>query len=344
MQNKVYDVPMMVIDHDNSQISRSMTQALDSNEAFKLAGYLNSPEEFTDAVRAGKAYACVYFPENFERDIKRGKQARVAVMLDVTNILIGNVTYKAAATVIGTYSSGVQVQKLMMRGTPTSAVRPSIIPINAEYRAWFNPTWNYLNFLLLGLMGTIIQQVTLLTVALGLSKEWEKKTATSLLGLTHRPIVALTGKFLAYMVLMLPVALICLSVTFYHFGAPNTGGVGLVVGVTSLFVALLCLAGVAVSGLTRDSLYSTQLLMMVAVPSFILSGYTWPAFAMPTALQYISFALPLTHFLTIMRRVTLMGAPIRYLTMPLLTLGVWLIVAAVGAYLATWKLMKQAQQ
>jgi ABC-2 type transport system permease protein len=199
----------------------------------------------------------------------------------------------------------------------------------------------YALVLLLGLIGTIMQQVTLLTVALGLSKEWEQKTSTSLREITHSPLMALAGKFLAYYTMMLPVCLISLAIPFKVFGALNTGSALLLAGITAFFLVLLCFAGIAISGLTRDSLYTTQMLMIVAVPSFILSGYTWPAFAMPKFLQYLSSALPLTHYLVMVRKITMMGCGITYFQKPLEALAVWTVVSILGAYAATTRLIRQ---
>lgn len=342
LNKKVYDAPLMIVDQDNSQTSRSITQALDVSESFKVAGYLDSASKFTDAVQSDKAYACVCFPKDFEQDIKRGKQGRVAVLLDGSNMLIANGTYKAVASVIGTYSAGAQIIKLSMKGVPNVGLRAAILPIEAQYRVWFNPSWNYMNFLLLGLIGTILQQVTLLAVALGLAKEWENRTGSSLTDITRSPAMALTGKFLAYLTLMLPMCLISISMPFCVFGLVNIGSGWLIIGATALFTAVLCFAGIAVSGITRDSLYTTQLLMLVAVPSFILSGFTWPTFAMPKALQYLSFALPLSHYLIILRKVAVMGAGIEYIHKPILVLCVWLLIGITGAYVSVRKLLKQA--
>jgi ABC-2 type transport system permease protein len=79
--------------------------------------------------------------------------------------------------------------------------------------------------------------------------------------------------------------------------------------------------GILVSAALPNQLKATEVLMVVATPAFVLSGFTYPLSQMPEAIQKVAQCLPLTPFLEIYRVVGIMGAS------PQETVGAWLTLA-----------------
>jgi len=70
---------------------------------------------------------------------------------------------------------------------------------------------------------------------------------------------------------------------------------------TILFLLAVSFIGILVSIIIPSQLKATEILMVIATPSFILSGFTWPLSQMPDWVVHISKLIPLTHYLEIFR-------------------------------------------
>lgn len=337
---RVCEVPTIIIDQDHSQFSRDLVSAINASESLRVTGYGNSVSDFEEAVKHGDAYTCVYIPSNFQRDLKKGHQGRVVVIIDGSNTLIGNVGYRALRTVFATYRLGVREKKLMASGIPKSAVQDNAMPIRAEIRPLFNPAYNYSTFLLMGLTCIALQQVTMLGAAISLGLESDYRRRRSLVEISRSPFQVMLGKLTAHVLITIPLALIAIRIPFSLFGTSFHGSWPLVLWVTALFVTVQILSGFGIAGLCRTSLLSAQVLLAVSVPLFILSGFTWPAMAMPAWVQKIGLLLPITHFANMVRKVSLMGASADMLWPEITWIAVWLPVSIIWAYWVIRRFMR----
>lgn len=339
---KVTNVPVTIVDWDNSVLSQQVTRAILSSETFRLAGYCDSVEDFRQQVWQGKSRACFVFPSHFERDVKAGRGAKVAVWVDASNILIANVVISSATTVIGTYSVGVDIRRSLLRGAAAANSPLWVVqPISDEYRLVYNPAfnYNYTNFLLLGLVTIGVQLLTLLLASQAGAREIEQGTLNELQQLTRCALPVIVGKSLVYVGIMLPVCLLALTLPPVMLDVPLLGSLGLLFGVTVWFITALVLATLGLSHLLRDSLKTTEVLAIIAMPSFLLSGYTWPTWAMPPGMQVIANLLPLSHYAMMVRKITMLGATWSDLQPQVIGLCVWSLVAIILAIVGVMRLL-----
>jgi ABC-2 type transport system permease protein len=166
---------------------------------------------------------------------------------------------------------------------------------------FFNPASNYLLFLWPGMLGTIMQQVFLLVLALSFAKEFEDKTFSHLLRYSKNSWFLVLVKSIPYWAIGLALWMPLIWVFFGLFKVEMVSSFGTFFLVSFLFIMSLTFMGIATSILFRTQLKATEVLMIVAVPSFIISGQTWPLMAMPKIIQGLSNMLPLTHFLEAFR-------------------------------------------
>ncbi|MCX6624689.1 MAG: hypothetical protein NTY38_27230, partial [Acidobacteria bacterium] len=97
-EKKVVGIPVTIVDQDSSALSREITRAVLAAEPFVLGQYSDSPAGFPRLAAEGRSHICFVFPRHFERDIKAGKSAEVAVLVDATNLITGNVAATTAST------------------------------------------------------------------------------------------------------------------------------------------------------------------------------------------------------------------------------------------------------
>lgn len=332
MPKRILHIPTWVIDQDQSSLSRGIMMATANNETFKVIRVGGTVDEFRQATFDGTAYACIIIPPHFSEDLKRGKSVRLLTLIEGGNMIIANSVTKGAAEIGGTYSVGVQMKRLSMRGTPSMYAMPSSIPIESATRVWNNPTYNYMDFLFPGLIGTVVQQVTLLGVALAFAREREKKLLPSVLRISRSPLELLAAKGILYTFLNLLVAALSFVLVVKWFGVTLNGSAALFMLLLAIFVVALVAMGIVISAVAKDQLFATQILMLIAVPSFLLSGYTWPQIGMVKGILALSNILPLTHFVLPQRQIFMQGASFDMIRPHLLWLWVLTIVSYVLAY------------
>lgn len=85
-----------------------------------------------------------------------------------------------------------------------------------------------------------------------------------------------------------------------------------------------------------NQLKATEILMVIATPSFILSGFTWPLSQMPQAVQAIANVIPLTHFLKAFRILIIEDGAFSQTTRPIWNMIIIGLVCSIGAYIALY--------
>lgn len=335
-QHRVKEVPTVIQDNDHSPLSRQIVQALDASETFNVTGSVADLEQFREMNWQGKAAVCIVIPRGLQRDVTAGKPARVLAVVDGSNMIIANATTRGISEVVQTFSIGISLRKWSARGVPLQHTGVQALPIEVGLRLWYNPTFNYTNFLLIGLVGTVLQQVVLLAVALAWAKEYEENTIAELKRQVSHPAAAALGKMTFYVMVSFAMSLAMFALPFGKFGVPLRGDVSLLLTATFLFIVGLVGFGVFISSLTLSQLLSTQILMLIALPSFLLSGFTWPLFAMPEGIQMIARALPLTHYLALMRNTVSNGAGWAFNMEELRWLFVFATVAVALQFVTVW--------
>ncbi|HEY9898870.1 MAG TPA: ABC transporter permease [Pantanalinema sp.] len=303
---RVTELPLAVVDQDRSALSRELVRALDRDQTFRVTAHLESEGQAMAELDSSRASVAVVIPSDLERDVKLGREAAVLTLVDGSNLMVSNSAVRAANTDIKTISAGVTLKKLAARGQWGTVGERTFTGIDYRYRVLFNPTFSYADFMVLGLVGAALQQVLLLGVALGATREKEAGTWSETLAST--PLLPLwLGKTLPYWLVTMTMTVICIAVAVFGFGLPVHGALWPVVLVSAVFDLAVASLGFFVSFAFRTQLMATQVAMLIAVPSFMLSGFTWPQMAMPQPLAAASQLLPLTYYLHAFREVVSKG-------------------------------------
>ncbi len=333
---RVSAISTWVIDEDHSELSRTIRDGISRSDTFSITREDGNMEAFSAATQKSEAFVCFYIPKEFEADVKKGRTARITTFIDGSNMLISNSAMRSAAEIGGTFSVAVQMKRLAMRGTPTEYTQQASQPVETVTRVAYNPAFNYMDFLLPGLLATVLQQVTLLLVALAFAKESELRLFGQILAISKSPLEVLIAKGLTYTVLNLAVSLLVFLLAIKGFGVTVVGSLPLFVLLLTIFISALVAMGLLISAVARDQLFATQVLMLIAVPSFLVSGFTWPQQAMIPAIRALSDALPLTHFVLAMRQIIVQGADISIIRPHLL----WLWCLTGVSYLLAWLVIR----
>lgn len=305
-EKKVQELPTVIVDQDQSVISQELIRAFDRDQTFEVSGIVGSEVEAMDWVEQGKAYVAVMIPPDLSAESKQGKSTEVMVIIDGSNMMISNTSIRAANTVIKTVSGAITLKQLEAKGAWGDAAKNIFTGIDYRYRVLYNPTFSYDTFMVLGLAGTVLQQSLFLAVALTVT--WEKELGTWSLTMRHYGFWRLlAGKLMPYLLIAMFNLVLTFAVLLKGFGIPYSGQLVHLLLVGFIFNLVVILLGFTISFFTSSQLQATQYAMLIALPSFMLSGYTWPLFQMPALIRGIGEALPLTYLLHSVREVVTKG-------------------------------------
>jgi ABC-2 type transport system permease protein len=301
----VKELPIIVVDLDNTPLSNKVIDALDDNQYLKVSDVRYNTGNLRDALVQNGYHAIVTIPERFEADIQQKRISEIDADINGANMLTANYASTGIQTVLATINAGLEIETLKKKGIPSAIANQQYESFKINITRFFNPSSNYLMFLWPGMLGTIMQQVFLLVLALSFAKEFEDKTFSGLLKYSKNAWFLILTKSLPYWLLGIALWLPLIRGSFALFHVEMIQSLGAFYLVSALFILSLTFMGIAASIIFKTQLKATEVLMIVAVPSFIISGQTWPLAQMPHAIQALAQIIPLTHFLEAFRSLLL---------------------------------------
>lgn len=345
---KVENIPVIVIDKDNTPLSTQLVEMLGDNKSIKTLKYLQEPANINDEVIKREAAAVVMLPPRFEADILQKKYPEVNVYVNTSNVLTANFASKALQLTIGTFSAGVSIKGLQKMGMPAVRAATQYEPFKTNYITLFNTTSNYLIFMWPAMLAVVLQQVILLAMAISFAAEFQRGSfVTEYAGMRR-------WAFPIMLIKVIPIwTFSVLIVSIYYlmhmfFNVPLPEGILSFIWLTAVFVGSVSFMGVFVSILIPDALKATQVLMVIASPAFIISGFTWPLSAMPAFVQFMANIIPLTPFLQAFKILLIQKGSVE-LTFPYIRhLSILLVIYAILGWLALkiklWYLFRTAKE
>lgn len=344
---KVENIPVIVIDKDNTPLSSQLVEMLGDNKSIKVLKYLREPDNVNSEVIRKEAAAVVMLPSRFEADILQKKYPEVNVYVNTGNVLTANFASKALQLTIGTFSAGVSIKGLQKMGMPAVRAATQYEPFKTNYITLFNTTSNYLIFMWPAMLAVVLQQVILLAMAVSFAAEFQRGSFVEEYRGMRR------WAFPIMLIKVIPIWLFSiLIVAIYYlmhilFRVPLPEGILNFIWLTAFFVGSASFLGVFVSILIPDALKATQILMVIASPAFIISGFTWPLSAMPSFVQFMANIIPLTPFLQAFKILLIQKGAVE-LTFPYIRhLGILLLVYAFIGWLALkiklWRMFRAAR-
>ncbi|MBM7853653.1 ABC-2 type transport system permease protein [Desulfohalotomaculum tongense] len=301
----VKNIPTAVLDYSNTGLSRALVQSFKDSEKFAVVATANSEAELRRLIEDKKVKVGLVIPHDFAKNIKRGKSTKAMIIVNGTNMLYSNAVLSNANEIIQTVSVGVSAKLLQGKGLLPEKAMQTTLPVEFSIRIWYNPTFNYLNFLLLGLAATAIQQVALMYSAIAFTRERDTGALPELLQEGYSPASLVLGKVLAYFIINMVTVNTLIAECYWLFKIPFRGDILQLISIEAVFFLCILILGVFLSIVCRSELEATQYAMLVAIPSFLFSGFTWPVEAMPPLAQGISAVLPLTYFCNTLRDIAL---------------------------------------
>lgn len=307
-KGKVTQLPIIVVDEDHSTLSQRAIEMMGDNEVLHVIAVKPDQTGLTTLSIKEEAACIVIIPKDFEKDVLTKRYPEVTTVVNTANVLTANYASSALQVVLGTLKAGTQLEGMRKQGVPESMLMGQYEPFKTTFIKKNNRATNYMYFLWPGILATVLQQVLLLGLALSFAAEFENNTFKDLVGQTRNTFSLIMVKVIPYLIMSFGIWLIYWLFTLW-FKIPFTENLGMLTLIAGVFVIAVSFMGILVSILLPNQLKATEVLMVIATPSFILSGFTWPLSQMPKVIQYIADIIPLTHFLPAFRILIIENGP-----------------------------------
>ena len=326
INNEPRHLPTAVLVQDNSTLARSTLASFVNTQFFDITHEAHSVEELDMLLREGKVQFALTIPGDFSRRVARGDGAQVLLEADATDPSATGAAVAAA--------SGMPAQALSHDLPGGLAYRsPQPAPFEVVVHRRYNPESITAYNIVPGLLGVILSMTLVMMTALSVTRETERGTMESLLATPAQPIEVMIGKLAPYVMVGILQTVVILVMASVLFQVPMEGGwIALILGVLMFITGSLAL-GFLISTVARTQLQAMQMSFFYMLPSILLSGFMFPFRGMPDWAQAIGQAIPVTHFLRVVRGALLKGEGLATLWPSHVALGIFVCVVTALAML-----------
>ncbi|NWG55049.1 MAG: ABC transporter permease [Hydrogenophilaceae bacterium] len=286
---------------EDGVFTRSFLAGLKNSTYFDIVAVTTNEEDGERMLRSGRAAFLIVVPEGFERRLVRGERPQVLVAADASDPVAAGGAVNAVAQI---------AQRALARDLegPLSRLGPAPAPFDVIVHRRYNPAGITAYNIVPGLLGVILTMTLVMITSIALTRESERGTLEALLATPARPVEVMIGKTTPYILVGAVQVALVVALAMALFRIPFYGSVVLFAGAVTLFIFTNLMLGYLISTLARTQMQAMQMTFFVFLPSILLSGFMFPFRAMPGWAQAIGEALPLTHFLRIVRELMLKGA------------------------------------
>jgi ABC-2 type transport system permease protein len=315
-------IPMVVLDRDETPVSRDLIHRLSDSRYFSLVRNMKTDREIDEVLARGEALMAFVIPGDFASSVKKGTPVSVQVIFDGSDSNTATIAMGYLRAVIAGFDMGIQEKRLQKAG-----LKMVDMPLEGRVRVWFNPELKSRNFIIPGLTGVIMMAICALMTALSVSREKETGTLEQLISTPISSMELLLGKLLPYVVVGLVDLALVVGAGVLIFGVPFRGSYLLLLLISLVFLTGTLSWGLFVSVISKSQLQASQIAVLSAfLPSFLLSGFIYPIENMPLALQAVTFIVPARYFVEILKGLFLQGVGFSVLWPQVLALVIYAVV------------------
>ena len=328
INTKIEQIPMAVLDFDGRTPAGELVDQLVNTYKFRLACKVQSEEALDHSLRSGEAKVGLIIPSDYTDRLLQERNVPVQMLIDGSDSQIANTALYSG------YLTGLHLSIEKFKGRIEGLAieesdregESSFLPVDVRARLLYNPNLKSSYFFVPGLVGIILQLVTLFLTSFAIVREREAGTLEQMFVTPVGRVGLILGKLIPYAMLGSIEALIVLCVMTYVFGVPIAGSILLLALLAGLFLVCSLGLGLFVSTLAKTQLGAMMFAFAIMIPSILLSGFVFPRSEMPEIVYPLTMVIPATYFIETLRGIVLRGAGLLDLTGPIFGLIVCTLV------------------
>jgi len=341
LEGALRKIHVAVYDEDHTELSRTIIDFINSSAAMEVTYYLSSADDLETFFLKHDEHAIFRIPHGMQHDVMRGKNTVIQALTNSSNIIYGNMLLREAYTIVGTVSAGITIKKLMATGLTEEQALNLAMPIVVSSKPLYNPIYNYMYYLVPGLLTVLLQMIIFFISTRSINTEYNNGTFSDLVSVSNNSALnIIIGKSLVYFLFSIGIAMF-IAIIFIMFGIPFKDRALEVFVLVSLFILSNIALGQMLSAAIDDEMLALDIAFFYNSPAFVFSGFTFPIFGMPFFDTMYAQFIPYTHFLYAFFKVYQIGTPFSFITSEILVLGLFTIVGFITTFVALRIRIKQ---
>ncbi|MHB1393636.1 MAG: ABC transporter permease [Clostridia bacterium] len=301
----VNHVDLVVCDESRTPESRELIEKFNNSYYFKTYEMVESSEKVEEYIDKGKVKVGLVIPTDYAREIKRNRTAEIQILVDGSDPTIARTAMSYSVILANNHTIKLKSKALVAAGTAPAVIAKPLV--------MYNPTLESSKFNVPGVVGLILQNITIILTAFAMVRERERGTIEQLIMTPVTSLELIVGKLIPYVVIGFYDFIIILILSYIMFGVAIKGSLLLLILLGSIFLIGALAMGMLISTVAKSQLQAMQAAMLFILPSVLLSGFMFPREAMPKVIYAISCAFPITYFLEILRGIIVKGVGLNYL-------------------------------
>ncbi len=332
INSNIRDIPVGVVDHSRTGLSRVLMQTISATQVVKFTEHYTSEQQAVTAIARAEIRAVLVIPKDVSQRLARHR----TLGLGTTSSTKGETSRPIAQWVVDGSDTVIAAAIKGLRNMPLSELLRKPVNRNTptfEVALFYNPEQRTVVNIVPGLVGVILTMTMIMFTSAAIVRERERGNLEMLITTPVRPVELMLGKIIPYMFIGAIQVIIILGLGHIIFNVPINGSLLQLADATFLFITASLTLGLVISTIAKNQLQSMQMTVFVLLPSILLSGFMFPYEGMPVVAQYISEALPATHYIRLIRGVVLRDVHIFEMTFDVYWLSIFTLAGLVVASL-----------
>lgn len=326
-------IPTVIVNHDNSDFSRKFTKFIEDSNYFDVIEYADNDQRIKELMDKDQAFAGIIIPENFYSDMRMGNAPKILTLYDGASLSVVTTCKTAMSEILLTtkaaYMMSIFEGKL---STVPEQVMNMVAPISVNYKFLYNSTKSFRNYLLIGMLASVIQ--------VGIAMQGAERGYENQIGpRTYLNQIKVVSGWSAMSMFSI---ILCLGIQYLFFDMPYRSTIlgGLIM--TYLFAMCILNMGYIVGNLVPDRTFAIQVAAILVLPTSVLGGYTYPIEGMPYGYEVFARGIPFFYYGNWIRSLCLkelhlndLAVPLQYFTK--FILAELIIILAITLFKNWWR-------
>ncbi|HUX80048.1 MAG TPA: ABC transporter permease [Alphaproteobacteria bacterium] len=296
---EVKNISLGVYNQDSGWYSHELIQRIKGSPYFQHVYEFRNHKDVQQAIDTQEVIVSIQFQPDFSRLIAAGQSAQLQIILDGRNSNASQIVLGYLNLILQNFNT--QILKYQGVDLP--------VPIDIEYRSFFNPNIDYIYFTVPSLVAILSMLLALTVTGLSVSRERENGTFDQLLVSPLQPWQILIGKMIPAMIISIGESTLLMVLAIFLFSVPFVGSLLLLYSSMVVFLLSIIGIGLFISAISQTQQQSILGSFVFITPTMLLSGYATPIENMPTWLQPFTNLLPIKHFFIVIKGIFLKNMP-----------------------------------
>jgi ABC-2 type transport system permease protein len=334
-------VRSLLIDRDNTPRAQEFIDIISKNKTFQWRR--GSPDIKNESDLLGHGVkATLVIPAGWNESLENGDPKPLLLYVDASDINPADAVEGSVRQSLGDFQ--LKQRDRMIETLPEEVfelgkqlpvqIRKRFVSMmemwKVDRKLLYNPKSRVIDYVVPGIIGLILQLLTVTLMACTIARERESGTLYQLMVTSLRRREIVIGKMLPYLIVSAFLVLVIMAVSGWHFGVAFHQWPALAV-VCLLFLLCSLGLGLLISAFSRTQTQAIQFSVFFLLPVFVLSGAFAPLEQLPTGIRCVSELFPLTHFCRAFRLVNMYDAGAQFYAADLVVLLAGALITFAGA-------------